>query len=403
VRAFFEGRSDALTFDPVAGQWARAANMAHGRWYPSLITLGDGRILATSGLNEHGAPNRDLEIYTPDAGLGAWQTLSTPLTLQFFGLPLYAHNFQLADGRILFTGGRMDDPTPTAPCLLDITQDHVGVTTLSGLDAFFSRNQSASVMLPPAQDQRFMIMGGALPIGEDYSTDSVNIIDLKDASDPLPSFHRAASLLLPRVHLNAVVLPDHTVFVCGGALDREGGKERRILARYQSELYDPATDSWRLAATAQIVRMYHSIALLLEDGRVVCASGNPDKGTQVAWEPADPNEELRIEIYSPPYLFQGARPTIAAAPDTCTYGQTIEIKSPDAKRIRWASLVRNGVTTHSYNTTQRLVDLEIASKTAGKIKARIPAQPNVTPPGYYMLFLVDDAGVPSVAHWIRVA
>ena len=398
----FQGRQDALTFDLSTEQWTAVASMAHGRWYPSLITLGDGRILVASGLNEHGALNRDLEVYTPNAAGGQWQTFSSPVSLEFLGLPLYAHLFQIADGRIFFTGGRMDDVNPSSPCLMDITHNPVQTTPISGLQAAFSRNQSASVILPPAQDQKFLIMGGALPIGEDYATDSVNVIDLKDLSGLLPSYQPAAPLLLPRVHLNAVLLPDRTVFVTGGALDREGGKERRILARYQSEIYDPVLDAWQMAATSQIARMYHSIALLLDDGRVVCASGNPDKGSQVAWEPADHNEELHIEVYSPPYLFKGARPVITSAPDTCGYGDTIRITTPNAPNIRWASLIRNGVTTHSFNTTQRLVDLTITGQTATVVTASVPAEPNIVPPGFYMLFLMDNAGIPSVAHWIKV-
>lgn len=398
----FQGRPDALTFDLTTQQWSVAASMQHGRWYPTLITLGDGRIMAASGLDVNGSHTTDIEIYTDSAAGGSWSTLTDPSRLPFDGLPLYPHLFQLADGRVFYTGGHMDDATLRSSCLIDITHNPVQITSISGLQAPLSRNQSASVILPPAQDQRFLIMGGALPVGEDYATDSVSRIDLKDLSGALPAFQPAAPLLLPRVHLNAVLLPDRTVFVSGGALDREGGKERRILARYQSEIYDPATDSWKLGATAKIARMYHSIALLLEDGRVVVASGNPDKGTQVQWEPQDPNEELRIEIYDPPYLFQGARPVIATAPDQCTYGETFTIASPDAGAIRWASLIRNGVTTHSFNFTQRLVDLEILSQQNGQIQARVPAEPNIAPPGYYMLFLVNDAGIPSIASWIKL-
>ncbi len=399
----FEGRKDALTFDLTTQQWTAVASMAHGRWYPTLITLGDGRIVAASGLDVDGGHVTDLEIYTDSAAGGSWTTFADPSHIPFDGLPLYPHLFQITDGRLLYTGGHMDDATLRTSCLIDLTHNPVQITSISGLQAPLSRSQSASVLMAPAQDQKYLIMGGALPIGEDYATDSVCRLDLKDLSGPLPSFQNAASLLLPRVHLNAVLLPDRTVFVSGGALDREGGKERRILARYQSEIYDPATDSWKLGATAKIARMYHSIALLLEDGRVVIASGNPDKGSQVKWEPQDPNEELRIEIYSPPYLFQGARPVISAAPNQCLYGETLTIASPDAGTIRWASLIRNGVTTHSFNFTQRVVDLEILFQENGQIQARVPTEANIAPPGFYMLFLVNEANIPSVASWIKLA
>jgi hypothetical protein len=147
--------------------------------------------------------------------------------------------------------------------------------------------------------------------------------------------------------------------------------------------------------------MYHSVALLLPDGRVMAASGNPDKGGKVKWG-GDDNEELRIEVYSPPYLFRGPRPTIAAAPAQCTYGETIQIASPEAGNIRWASLIRNGVTTHSFDTNQRIVDLDITSQGNGTIVARMSNEPNIAPLGFYMLFLVDNDGVPSVANWIHL-
>ena len=134
-------------------------------------------------------------------------------------------------------------------------------------------------------------------------------------------------------------------------------------------------------------------------GEFFCISG-PDKGKQVNWVPADPNEELQIEIYSPPYMFKGQRPVIDSAPNHCSYGEEFTINSAASGVIKWASLIRNGVTTHSYNTTQRLVDLEIKARTAGSIEVAVPSEPNIAPQGYYMLFIVDDVGVPSVAHWI---
>ena len=205
---------------------------------------------------------------------------------------------------------------------------------------------------------------------------------------------------LPRMHLNAVLLPDHTVFVSGGALSREN----RLGARLQSEIYDPATDTWKAGATASVVRMYHSIALLLPDGRVISAGGNPPPyGNQVPWEPPGPNEEMRLEVYSPPYLFAGPRPVITAAPAEWKYGQNITISTPQAGNIKWASVIRPGVTTHSFDNSQRLVDLAISAQAGGQIKATAPAEATLAPPGWYMLFITDNTGVPSVATWIHLS
>ena len=391
----FTGRNDVTIFDPATEQWSFAASMAHGRWYPSVIALGDGRALAATGLTEDQAEphNNTLEIYDPAAN--HWHMLH--FHDGFPGLPLYAHLFLLADGRVLFDGGRMDDDLQVDPCIIDLTHDPVATTPIFGLSNNGMRNQSSSVLLPPAQDQRVMIMGGG-PAGKPNKTDAIDNVDIVDLKQPNPHFVPAAPLNLPRLHLNAILLPDHTVFVTGGSLKQEDTP----LARLQPEIYAPATDTWTLMATSTVPRLYHSTALLLPDATVVSSGGNPEGGAHVQWD-QDPEEEMRLEIFSPPYLFRGPRPQITSAPAQCTYGQSIRIQSPQSANIRWASLVRNCGTTHSYDTNQRLGDLDITSRAAGAVTATVPPNPNLTPPGWYMLFLVDNNGVPSVASWIRVA
>src|SRR5919107_578358 len=125
-------------------------------------------------------------------------------------------------------------------------------------------------------------------------------------------------------------------------------QESNPLSRLQAELFDPATNAWRLMATATVPRLYHSTALLLPDGRVVAAGGNPEGGKSVRFVPPDPDEEMRLEVFSPPYLFKGPRPTIGPLAEVAAYGQTLAIPSPQAGNIRWATLIKNGVTTHSF-------------------------------------------------------
>jgi hypothetical protein len=391
----FTGRADVAVFDPTTGQWSFTAPMAHGRWYPTLITLGDGRVLATTGLDVHGGDTSRavMEIY--DAGPEKWQPLH--FAVGFPGLPLYAHLFLLDDGRVFFTGGRMDDGLDVQPCLFDLGQDPVPTQPVPDLLDPVRRNQSASVMLAPVQDQRVLVIGGG-PVGKadkTHATDRVSLVDLAAAD---VRYRAAAPMCLGRMHLNAVLLPDRTVFVSGGSLKQED----EPLARLQSELYDPDADAWRLMATATVPRLYHSTALLLPDARVVAAGGNPEGGDSVPWLPPDKNEEMRLEVFSPPYLFRGPRPTITAAPDACSYGEQITLTTPQAAEIRWVSLVRNGVTTHSFDAGQRLVDLPITGRTATTVRVGVPANPNLAPPGWYMLFLVDDDGVPSTARWVHL-
>jgi hypothetical protein len=122
----------------------------------------------------------------------------------------------------------------------------------------------------------------------------------------------------------------------------------------------------------------------------------------VQWD-QDPEEEMRLEVLSPPYLFKGPRPAITAAPAEWHYGQSVQVGSPQAGGLRWAHLMRPCVTTHSFDTSQRLVDLPIAAQANGVAMVRVPANPNLAPPGWYMLFVVSLDGVPSVARWVHLS
>jgi hypothetical protein len=387
---------ETAQFDPLTEAWTRRVTMLVGRWYPTLLTLGDGTIFIASGKdNNKGDLNRILEIYDPAAN-----TLSPRAepTTNFPGLPYYAHLFLLEDGRLFHSGGRMDDPNPQQAGLLTLGPAAVAFQPVASNVMTEMRNQSASVLLPPAQAQQVMIIGGGPPDDRTSATGYTERIDLTAAD---PSFDLVMPMALPRMHLNAVLLPDRTVFVSGGAIEHEADRVAHV-PRLQAEIYHPEIDRWAAAATASVVRMYHSVALLLPDGRVLTASGNPPPyGTGSAWV-EQPNEELKIEIYSPPYLFAGARPTFTVDATEWNYGADITVRSATAAGVHWLELIRPGVTTHSFDNAQRLVDLPINSRDASSLRVTAPASPNLAPPGWYMLFIVDDTGVPSEATWIRM-
>jgi hypothetical protein len=188
---------------------------------------------------------------------------------------------------------------------------------------------------------------------------------------------------------NAVILPDRTVFVSGG-----GAMEDPASAVLESEIYDPAANTWLRGAVATVPRLYHSIAVLLPDGRVITAGSNPHRR----------DDELRLELYHPPYLFRGPRPFIESAPAEATYGDLLEIHTPQADDIRWVQLIRPMAVTHSCDNEQRLIDLPIDRRRRRfcRLVVRVPREPNLVPPGWYMLSLTDRNRIPSRATWLHV-
>jgi len=158
-----------------------------------------------------------------------------------------------------------------------------------------------------------------------------------------------------------------------------------------AEIYNPATNTWTVDAAQAVPRVYHSVALLIPDGRVVTAGGNPQRGVN----------ELRIEVYSPWYMSQ-PRPVIQSAPQSVGYGGTITIQTAQAGTIKWASLIRASANTHSCDTEQRLVDVPINSRTTTSLTTSVTTNRNLAPPGWYMLFITDNSGVPSVATWVQL-
>jgi Domain of unknown function (DUF1929)/FG-GAP repeat len=401
----FKGTHDVLIFDPVAEKWTPVQRMIRGRWYPTLIRLSDGRVLAASGLDENGNDGHTIEMKA-DPDNAAW------VTSRDLPLPLYPHLFQIADGRLFFTGGKMDTQGNSQPFVMNPT-NAIAPVNIAGLTDVAQCNQCASVIMPPAQAQQFMILGGGpedpdgpqAPRG--IATQRVAIVDFTAAT---PKYQLKAPLNHQRMHVNAVILPDRTVLAAGGGVTREASAQSQVVDPqggrevFEAEIYDPAKNSWAITAPATVARLYHSVALLLPDGRVVSAGGNPNKGSQANWLPPDPLEEMRLEVFSPPYLFKkNARPTIQNVQQEINYGSSVTIQTGQANQIKWVNLVSPGLTTHSFNSTQRLVDVPFTATPPNTLNATIPNDRILAPPGWYMLFLTDNDGVPSVAAWVHLS
>jgi hypothetical protein len=111
---------------------------------------------------------------------------------------------------------------------------------------------------------------------------------------------------------------------------------------------------------------------------------------------------FNYEVYSPPYLFKGARPVInGTTPDVSGYGQTLTLSTPDGPNVAKVTLIRSGSVTHSFDQSQRLVPLNF-SQASGGLTVTLPPSRAAAPPGPYLLFLVNADGVPSVGRILRL-
>jgi hypothetical protein len=380
----FLGSRRAYAFDPETESYTRAANMAVARWYPSLVTLGDGSVLAVAGQSSTGALTHTWQRFTGSSWTADQQPPTRPDGLNGrHWWPMYPGLHLLADGRVFYSGAHTFGSTPPAG-IWDLGTN--AMQPVGGAADLEHADHAMSVLLPPAQDQKVMILGG----GNDPGGDTTNRAAVVDLDTPSPGWSAAASLDTPKMYVSAVILPDGTVFETGGASRQRNAPGTSYV--FSAQIYDPRTGTWTKAKDHKVPRGYHSSAILLPDGRVATFGNNPANGSF----------ELRIEIYSPEYLAKGARPRITAAPGELTYGSSATITTAQDAPIRSVSLVRPMAVTHSVDGNQRLVDVPFTVRGDGRLDLSVTDNPNLAPPGWYMLFAVDETGVPSVASWVHL-
>ena len=371
----FHGELKSSVYDPATGQFTDVQNMAHGRWYPTVTTLSDGSVMTFSGLDENGNTNSTVEIYT--AGSGWSTTYSSPFTP-----PLYPRMHLIPNGKVFYSGSttssRYFDPSTRT------WSSVVATTQYSG-----TRTYGTSVLLPlnPANNYKpvVMIMGGGSP-----ATNTTELIDLSASS---PKWVYGPNMSQARIEMNATILPNGKVIALGGSLNDED----TTTASLKADLYDPVSNTFSSAGQNAYPRLYHSNSLLLPDGTILVIGGNPARGTY----------EQHIEIYSPAYLFNSdgslaTRPTITGVPSTgIGYGSSFQVQTPDAASVSSVVLIRPGAPTHAFDMEQRLVGLTFTAG-SGVLNVTAPPNGNIAPPGYYLLFILNSAGVPSVAQFVQL-
>ncbi|MEU7133519.1 kelch motif-containing protein [Streptomyces sp. NPDC046261] len=384
----FQGLKDAYEFDPIAERYVPVDPMSEARWYPTLVTLKDGRVLTVSGLDDMGEiiPGKN-EIYDP-----ATRSWSAGPQRYF---PTYPALFLTGGGRLFYSGsnaGYGPADQGRTPGLWDVESN--AFEPVPGLAEQDMTETSASVLLPPAQDRKVMILGGG-GVGESHRSSKRTAI--ADLSVPAPRYTRGPDLPRPTRYLNAVLTPDDRVFTTGGSGDYRGKRGSDIL---RAQFYDPRKRAFRTAAEPTVGRDYHSEALLLPDGRIAVFGSNPlfaDKeGTRMG------TFEQRIEVYTPPYLYRDRRPALRTGPLEAVRGEPLTLTGTDRREVAAVRLMRPSAVTHATDVEQRSVALAFGATRGGAVTVDIPQDPSLVPAGWYMIFLVDRAGTPSRAAWVHV-
>lgn len=417
---FSKGSKSIFTYDPDSERWEpHSPGMQKGRWYPTAVVLRDGRIAIFSG--------------RPDSGIEETAEILNPETLQSSTISGGSRRLYIYPGMVMVPSGHVFYvPTawqyegagnvgeaktgvgPTASFAMTgatsgtwtVHKDPT-VPTDDLYPTNFLREEGTYVLLPPAQDGRILLIGGGFALDPNDSTAAAQQSTEMDTCEILhtqsgqPRWTPAGRMRRPRSNVHAVVLPDGKVLIVGG---HDGAKRVHATDQLIPEMFDPTvpydpsdphaafTDMAPMGAS----RLYHACALLLPDGRVFVAGGEDNDHSYVH---QFGNNQSSFELYEPPYCHQGDQPTITSLDggdrphDELGYGDQVRIQSPQAPEIDSVVLMRLGSATHHTDSEQRHVPMNFAL-TGEDLIAVPPPDPSVAPPGYYMLFIVDDDGRP---------
>jgi hypothetical protein len=368
---FGVGLRDADIYDPLTKQWTAAGPMNHPRWYPTATVLPDGRVLAMSGSDTcETCIVATPEIYNPTTN--NW----TDIPSANFTMAFYPLMFVLPDGRVLEAGATR---APVVTKVLDLT-----TMTWSVVDPV-PRDAHSAVMYEPG---KIMKSGSSADVSVSTAPSNSTTFTL-DMTQPSPTWQQTPDMAYARSFHNLTLLPDGNVLTVAGDATLDGVDYAHSVLN--AELWTPGTQTWRTLAAQQNGRLYHGSAVLLLDGRVLVAGSGR----------VGPAPQFSGEIFSPPYLFKGPRPTISSSPATAGLGASFFVGTPDAASVSTVALLRISSQTHSFNMDQRRLVLNF-SQAAGGLNVTAPANHNLAPPGYYVLFLLSSAGVPSVGAVIQI-
>jgi len=378
VTAPFGGIRNTNIFDPTTLTWTPVASMAFERWYPTSTTLRNGRVLAMSGQYVCGGMQVYCVVQVPeiyDVASNSWTTLTSAVLRP----ELYPFMFLLPNGKVYYAG-----PVTFTPAgARDLTTYTLDVNTQvwTAQDASDIEAISAAMYRP---GKILKSGGGSAPWAP--ADTRAQVIDMTVAS---PTWRDVGPMAIQRSDHNLVLLPDGKTLAVGGTRGyhvQTDPIELSTAAVMEAELWDPTPETWTTMAPMSQPRGYHSTALLLPDGRVLSAGGEA---------------VFTAQVYSPPYLFKGPRPTITSVPASAIYTLNFSVSTPDAASISSVVLMRPGSLTHGFDMNQRYVSLSFTAG-SGTLTVNSPASRDIAPPGYYMLFLVNNMGIPSTASFMQI-
>ncbi len=384
----WKGTLTNYTFNPYTETWAKQPNMQRGRWYPTVTQLADNRVVITSGIDETGsnAINNVVEVLTPDPNIDGIGTIRAVSTHDSSGL--YPLQFLLPSGRMLEAG-----PSAASSFQLDpATWNWSSLPRMNNDHYYLGNGVSYTDAAVTPMKQTIMVAGG-----HDYNPPSVNMPlaanEWLDGFNPSAGWKPYPKWQTPRHNANTVILPDGTMLTVGGNRGIYGYEDPEFSTELYTKQISDTTGVWRNLAPHTIQAAYHSTAILLPDATVMLSQDDMDYSAQAAFQ-------HKVQVYSPPYLFKGPQPVITAAPSSLTYSQSFTV-STDRSGMVSAMLVAPGATTHSNDMHQRAIKLKVQTNTNG-LTATVPASSALVPPGYYMLFVLDSEGIPSVARFVRI-
>jgi large repetitive protein len=374
------------TFNYQTQAWTKIQDMAVGRWYNGAVALPSGQVF--SALGEPGSAYP--EIWTPGTGAGSgWSYLNgASLQTAVLNYPTQTEaknwlpHLHLAPNGKVFHSGH-------TPQMNYIDPTGNGSVTPVGLTNDWNTANTPSVLFG---EGKILQTGGTLYDVNNTSTGKSAFIDINGG---VPIRTAIGNMQFSRVFHNQVVLPNGEVMVIGG--NNTGTKFDDFGSQMTPEIWNPVTRAWRQVADMTVPRNYHSVALLMTDGRVWsgggglcnCAADHPDS-----------------QVFSPPYLFNidgslAARPVITTAPSLVSYGRAITVAATPA--ISKFSLVRMSSTTHALNSDMRFLNVPFIETSSGNYQLNLHTNRNVMVPGYWMLFASNGQGVPSVAKVLKVS